>query len=34
VLKQVEDENHTLDYGLNSAIGVIEVRGLKRKLGV
>lgn len=34
VLKQVEDENHTLDYGLNSAVGVIEVRGLRRKLGV
>ncbi len=34
VVKQVEDENHTLDYGINSAVGVIEVRGLKRRLGV
>lgn len=34
VLKQVEDENHTLDFGINSAVGIVEVRGIKRKLGV
>jgi ribosome-associated toxin RatA of RatAB toxin-antitoxin module len=34
VLKQVEDENHTLDYGINSSVGVIEVRGVKKALGV
>lgn len=33
VLKQVEDEHHTLDYGLNSSVAVIEVRGLKRRMG-
>lgn len=34
VLRQFEDENHTLDYGLNSSVGVVEVRGLKAHLGV
>lgn len=31
-VKQVEDEHHTLDYGINSAIGVVELRGLARAL--
>ncbi len=31
-VKQVEDEHHTLDYGINSAVGVVELRGLARKL--
>ena len=31
-IKQVEDEHHTLDYGINSAIGVVELRGLARAL--
>lgn len=31
-VKQVEDEHHTLDFGINSAIGVVELRGLARKL--
>ena len=33
-IKQVEDEHHTLDYGINSAIGVVELRGLARALAV
>lgn len=31
-IKQIEDEQHTLDYGINSAIGVVELRGLARKM--
>ena len=34
VLRQVEDENHTLEYGINTATGIIEIRGLKKALGV
>lgn len=29
IVSQVEDEHHTLDYGINVATGIIEVRGLK-----
>lgn len=31
-IKQVEDEHHTLDYGINSAAGVVELRGLAQRL--
>jgi carbon monoxide dehydrogenase subunit G len=31
-IKQIEDEQHTLDYGINTAVGVVELRGLERKL--
>lgn len=34
VLRQVEDDGHTLDYGINSATGVVEIKALKKKLGV
>lgn len=34
LLKQVEDQNHTLDFGINSAVGIVEVRGIKKKLKV
>lgn len=33
LLKQVEDDYHTIDYGINAAAALVEVRGLKRKLG-
>jgi hypothetical protein len=33
IIKQVEDENHTLDYGINVATGIVEVRGLIKALG-
>lgn len=33
LVRQVEDANHTLDYGINTAIGVIELRGLRAALG-
>ncbi len=32
LIKQVEDEHHTLDYGINSAAGVVELRGLSQRL--
>lgn len=32
IIKQVEDENHTLDYGINVATGIVEVRGLVKAL--
>ncbi|MFZ5481785.1 MAG: SRPBCC family protein [Myxococcota bacterium] len=34
LVKQVEDENHTLEYGINVATGMVEIRGLKKALGV
>ena len=34
VVKQIEDDNHTLDYGINVATGIIEIKGLKKALGV
>lgn len=33
IVAQVEDEHHTLDYGINVATGIVEVRGLKKALG-
>lgn len=33
-IRQVEDENHTLEYGINVATGIVEMRGLKKGLGV
>lgn len=32
LVRQAEDENHSLEYGINVATGVIQVRGLKRAL--
>lgn len=32
IVRSVEDENHTLDYGINVATGVVELRGLIRAL--
>lgn len=32
LIEQVVDEDHTLEYGINSATGVIEIQGLKRAL--
>ena len=32
LIEQVEDSEHTLEYGINSASGVIEIQGLKRAL--
>lgn len=29
VLRQVDDENHTLEYGINAASGLVEVKALK-----
>ncbi len=34
IVRQVEDENHTMEYGINVATGVVEMRGLKKALGV
>jgi carbon monoxide dehydrogenase subunit G len=34
LIRQVEDDFHTLDYGINAAEGVVEIKGLKRRLGV
>jgi ribosome-associated toxin RatA of RatAB toxin-antitoxin module len=34
LVRQVEDENHTLEYGINVATGMVEIRSLKRALGV
>lgn len=33
IVRSVEDENHTLEYGINVATGVVEMRGLKKALG-
>lgn len=33
-VKQAEDDQHTLEYGINVATGVVELRGLKAALGV
>lgn len=33
IVKQVEDEHHTLDYGINVATGIVELRGLMKALG-
>lgn len=33
LLRQVEDDGHTLDYGINTASGVVEMRALKKRLG-
>lgn len=33
IVRQVEDEHHTLDYGINVATGVVELRGLLAALG-
>jgi ribosome-associated toxin RatA of RatAB toxin-antitoxin module len=30
IVRSVEDENHTLEYGINVATGVVELRGLKK----
>lgn len=32
IVAQVEDSSHTLDYGINVATGIVEVRGLKAAL--
>ena len=32
IVRQVEDENHTLEYGINVATGIVEIRGLKKAL--
>lgn len=32
IVRQVEDEHHTLEYGINVATGVVEMRGLKEAL--
>lgn len=32
ILRQVEDPNHTLDYGVNTASALVELRGLTRSL--
>ena len=32
LVRQVEDENHTLEYGINVATGIVEIRGLKKVL--
>jgi hypothetical protein len=32
IVRQVEDENHTLEYGINVATGVVELRGLKKAI--
>lgn len=32
LLRQVDDDGHTLDYGINSATGVVEVKALERRL--
>jgi ribosome-associated toxin RatA of RatAB toxin-antitoxin module len=34
IVRQVENENHTMEYGINVATGVVELRGLKKALGV
>lgn len=31
-VRQIEDEQHTLDFGINTAIGVVELRGLETRL--
>jgi carbon monoxide dehydrogenase subunit G len=33
IVRQVEDKEHTLDYGINISSAVVEARGLKRALG-
>ena len=32
ILRQVEDANHTLDYGVNTASALVELRGLTKAL--
>lgn len=32
IVRQVEDDNHTMDYGINTATAVIELRGLRNAL--
>lgn len=33
LLRQLDDEAHTMEYGINAASGFLEVRALKRSLG-
>ena len=33
LLRQLDDEAHTMEYGINAATGFLEVRALKRALG-
>jgi ribosome-associated toxin RatA of RatAB toxin-antitoxin module len=32
IVRQVDDEHHTMDYGINVATGVVELRGLEKAL--
>lgn len=32
IVRQVEDANHTMEYGINVATGVVEMRGLKKAM--
>ncbi len=34
IVRAVESEHHTMEYGINVATGVVELRGLKTALGV
>lgn len=34
LVRQAEDDHHTLEYGINVASGVVELRGLKVAMGV
>jgi len=33
IVRQVEDPHHTLDYGINVATGIVELRGLIKAVG-